>query len=90
MITDLILFKRRVLRREDIKGFSLSEYPLRGINFKSILLYLYNGQKVELPQFLFLNFKQLTRSLQESGIKFLGEEPYIWKWIDSRYYKFDK
>lgn len=48
IITDLILFKRRVLRSEDIKGFSLSEYPLRGINFKSILLYLDNGQKVEL------------------------------------------
>ena len=48
------------------------------------------GEKIELPQFLFFNFKNLAPSLQENGITFLGEEPYIWKWVDSRVYKFDK
>jgi hypothetical protein len=90
IITDHLLFKRRVLRGNDIKGFSLSEYPLRGMKVKSILLYLSNGEKIELPQFLFFNFKNLAPSLQENGITFLGEEPYIWKWVDSRVYKFDK
>jgi hypothetical protein len=90
IITDHLLLKRRVLRGDDIKGFSLSEYPLRGMKVKSILLYLSSGKKVEFPQFLFFNFKSLSPSLQESGITFLGEEPYIWKWVDSRYYKFDE
>lgn len=90
IITDHLLFKRRVLRGDDIKGFSLSEYPLRGMKVKSILLYLSTGEKIEFPQFMFFNFKSLAPSLQESGITFLGEEPYIWKWVDSRVYKYDQ
>jgi hypothetical protein len=90
IITDHLRFKRQVLQRADIKGFSLSEYPLRGLSVKSILLYLSNGEKIELPQFLFFNFKQLAPALEQSGVKFLGQEPYIWKWIDSRRYKFDE
>jgi hypothetical protein len=90
IIKDLILFKHRTLQKADIKGFSLSEYPLRNNIFKSILFYLGDGTKVEFPQFLFLNFKKLTQALKESGITFFGEEPYVWKWVDSRYYKFDE
>jgi len=89
IVTDLFTFRKRVFQAADIKGFSLSEYPLRGLKVKSILLYLDNGQKIEFPQFLFFNFKRLTQALQENGFKFLGEEPYVWKWVDSRYYKFD-
>ena len=90
VITDLFTFKKRVLHGADIKGFSLAEYPLRGLKVKSILLYLVNGQKIEFPQFLFYNFKRLNQALQENGIRFLGEEPFVWKWVDSRYYKFDE
>jgi hypothetical protein len=90
IMSDHLRFKRLVLQRAEIKGFSLSEYPLRGLSVKSVLLYLSNGKKIELPQFLFFNFKQLAPALEESGVKFLGQEPYIWKWIDSRTYKFDQ
>jgi hypothetical protein len=89
IIKDHLLFRTSVLRSEEIKGFSLSEYPIRISGIQSILLYLVNGQKIEFPQFLFFNFKKLSRSLRECGIPFLGEEPYRWKWIDSRIYKFD-
>jgi|GEM_PF-6433957 len=88
-IKDQLLFRSFVLRNDEIKGFSLSEYPIRISGIKSILLYLINGEKIEFPQFLIFNFKKLTRALEKSGVPFLGEEPYIWKWIDSRRYKFD-
>jgi hypothetical protein len=90
IITDHLRCKRQTLQRADIKGFSLSEYPLRGLSVKSILLYLSSGKKIELPQFLFFNFKQLPPALEQNGIKFLGKEPYSWKWIDSRTYKYDQ
>ena len=89
IVKDHLLFRSAALRQEEIKGFSLSEYPVRLKGVHSILFYLVNGQKIEFPQFLFLNFKKLTTALEESGITFLGEEPYIWKWVDSRIYKFD-
>jgi hypothetical protein len=89
VIKDHLLFRSSALGQAEIKGFSLSEYPIRLKGVQSILLYLINGQKIEFPQFLFLNFRKLTTALEESGIPFLGEEPYIWKWIDSREYKFD-
>lgn len=88
-VTDVLRFKKRALAAADIKGFSLSEYPLRGFKFKSILVYLKNGEKLEFPQFLFLNFRKLAQCLEQNGIRFLGNEPYVWKWIDSRYYKYD-
>jgi hypothetical protein len=88
-LTDNLLFKRLTLQHTAIKGFSLSEYPLRGLKVKSILLYLSSGQKIELPQFMFFNFKHLSPALEQAGIAFLGEEPFIWKWPDSRAYKYD-
>jgi hypothetical protein len=89
IIKDRMFFKSFSLPQSEIKGFSLSEYPIRICGIQSILLYLVNGQKIEFPQFLFFNFKKLAKALEESGISFLGKEPYIWKWIDSRIYKFD-
>jgi hypothetical protein len=89
MIKDKLFFKSSILRHDEIKGFSLAEYPIRIRGVRSILLYLVDGHKIEFPQFLFFNFKNLAGALEESGIPFLGEEPYIWKWVDSRIYKFD-
>lgn len=90
IIKDHLLFRSFALRTDEIKGFSLSEYPIRISGVQSILLYLINGEKIEFPQFLFFNFKKLAKGLEQDGVPFLGKEPYIWKWIDSRVYKFDK
>ena len=89
IVKDHLLFRSFTLRHGEIKGFSLSEYPVKIKGIQSILLYRVNGRKIEFPQFLFLNFRKITKALEESGISFLGEEPYIWKWVDSRIYKFD-
>ena len=89
IIKDKLLFRSTILLPEDIKGYSLSEYPIR-FKVRSILFYLNNGKKIEFPQFLFFNFKKLIKALEPHGIKFLGEEGYYWKWVDSREYKYDK
>jgi len=86
IVKDMILFKRRTLRSNDIKGFSLMEYTMGGIRLmgwvkgKSIMLYLEDGDKIEFPEFLFMNFTKMDRALEESGLQFFGIESIEWRW----------
>lgn len=74
---------------QEIKGYSLSNYPTKIRDFKEIIIYLKNGKKIELPQFLFFNFKDLMQSLNMSDINFLGHENFKWKFLDSRVYQYE-
>ncbi|MNR26767.1 hypothetical protein D3C85_1440030 [compost metagenome] len=85
-----ILFgKKELIKANQIKGFSTSEYPIKIWNFKSIILYLENGKKIELPQFLYFNFNEIENQFIEKSIRKLGHEKYKWKFFDSRYYKYE-
>ena len=56
------------------------EYPMRGARAKSIILYISEEEKLEFPEFLFLNFKKLDKALEESGLQFFGVESREWRW----------
>ena len=85
------IFGRHLSLDEDFKGFSISSYGDRKAiyDFKTLIFYFTNGQKIELPQFLYSNFKDIMPSLAEQSIKFLGHEPYKWKNLFSRDYNFE-
>lgn len=73
----------------DFKGYSISRYPTKLWNFKEVILYLKNGKKIEIPQFLYINFKDFLEALQKSKLTHLGYEPYKWKFPDGRKFLFD-
>ena len=82
--------KKELLKTDQIKGFSTSIYPIKVWNFKSIILYLKNGKKLEMPQFLYFNFNEIENKLIENSVIKLGHEKYKWKFFDSRYYEFEQ
>jgi len=88
-VTYAIFKTERIIHKSEIKGFSLTTYPTKVWNFKEILIYLTNGEKIELPQFLYWNFKDFKSGLESNELKFLGFERFRWKFLDSRYYQFD-
>ena len=88
-VYNIITLTLTSLDKNDIKGFSTSVVPYRIWNFKQITIYIKDGRKFELMQFEFFNFKKISESLIERNYEFLGQEPYIWKWFDSRVYKYE-
>ena len=86
---NIILRKSVIIRFTEIKGFSTSNYPTKIWNWKSIIIYLGNGEKIEIPQFLYFNFKNISLELEKAGIISLGHEKFRWKFFDSRYYDFE-
>ena len=40
-------------------------------------------------QFAYFNFKKIKQTLVDKKYNYFGYEPYIWKWVDSRVYKYD-
>lgn len=88
-IIDAVFKTERAIHTSEIKGFSLTTYPTKGWDFKEILIYLSNGEKIELPQFLYWNFKDIKPGLELNGLRFLGFEKFRWKFFDSRHYEFD-
>ncbi|WP_207429505.1 hypothetical protein [Pedobacter sp. SYSU D00535] len=89
-VINLLTFQKTAISKKEILGFSTSEIPYKIGNFKEILIYLKNGDKIDLMQFAYFNFKKIEPALIDKRYDFLGYEPYIWKWVNSRVYKFDK
>ena len=89
-VIDAIFKSERLIDKSEIKGFSLTTYPTKVWDFKEILIYLTTGEKIELPQFLYTNFKDIKSEFERKGLKFLGHERFRWKFLDSRYYQFDQ
>ena len=89
IVTDAILKKQYVVSNYEIKGFSLSKYPTKIWDFDEVVIYLNNGNKMELPQFLYWNFKDIKPAFDDNDVMFLGHEPFRWKFLDSRHYQFD-
>jgi len=86
---NLLTFSRKTIYKDDIKGFSTSKVPYRIWNFKQIIIYLKDGTKISLMQFAYFNFKKIKPILVDKKYNYLGHEPYIWKWFDSRVYRYD-
>lgn len=88
-VIDAVSKKQHVISKAAIKGFSLSKYPTRIWNFDEVIIYLSNGNKIELPQYLYWNFKEIKPAFESNGIPFLGFERFRWKFLDSRHYEFE-
>lgn len=75
---------------ENFKGYSISNYFHRvsAYNFKTVIFYFENGLVVELPQFLYWNFKHIQPVLENCSLNYLGQEPFKWKNLISRKYFF--
>ncbi len=89
ILKDAVNSKEKRIPKNKVKGFSTTTYNTRAWNFKSLILYLANGDKIEFPQFLYWNFKDFKVALEENNIQYLGHEPYRWKWFDKRHYQYD-
>ena len=89
VLKDAMTLTEKFCDNDTIKGFSTTVYKTRIWNFKEIILYFKNGDKLHFPQFLYWNFKDIQPSLIDHRILYLGHEPYRWKWFDSRHYLFD-
>lgn len=89
VVNDALWKKEYVIEKSRIKGFSVSTYPTRFWDFKEIIVYFHNGDKMELPQFLYWNFKDISPTFTANNLVFLGNERFRWKFFDSRYYQFD-
>lgn len=70
----------RYLTPPEIVGYRISDYPMRFWNFKCLVLYLKTGERWELPQFLYWNFRDIAPGLEQIGVEYLGTEKYRFKW----------
>ncbi|NTS44019.1 hypothetical protein HRG84_24280 [Flavisolibacter sp. BT320] len=89
-LEDAITRKQRHIDKNQLLGFSTTVYETKAWNFKSMIFYFTDGDKIEFPQFLYWNFKDIKQMLIDNDIKYFGHEPYRWKWFDTRHYYFDK
>lgn len=86
---NVLTFGTKTINKGDIKGFSTSTVRYRIWNFHQIIIYLIDGTKIDIMQFAYFNFKDIKPTLLGKNYKYLGDEPYIWKWPNSRVYTFD-
>ena len=86
---NILTFKTKTIDKNDIKGFSTSVVPYRIWNFKQVIIYLKDGTKIDIMQFAYFNFKKIKPTLVDKKYNYLGHETYIWKWVNSRVYKYD-
>ena len=86
---NLLTLKTKTIFKNDIKGFSTSTVRYRIWNFEQIIIYLKDGTKINIMQFAYFNFKKIKQTLVDKKYNYFGYEPYIWKWVDSRVYKYD-
>ena len=86
---NFLTLKTKTIYKDDIKGFSTSIVPYRIWDFKQIIIYLKDGSKIDIMKFAYFNFKKIKPTLVDKQYNYLGHEPYIWKWVNSRVYKYD-
>lgn len=90
ILKDAVSFTEILIDKSNLKGFSTSICQTNVWGFKTIIFYFVNGGKMEFPQFLYWNFKDIKPALEDNKISYLGHEPYRWKWFDTRHYFFDR
>ncbi|MFT3934147.1 MAG: hypothetical protein QM726_11065 [Chitinophagaceae bacterium] len=82
------LFWRRIDITNSIQGYSRTDFGSRGTSKKTLILYLNDGRKINMPKFMYFNFSEIETHFIDNKIKFLGEEPYKWKNLIQRKYQY--
>ena len=85
-----VIFNRVLPLDASFKGYTNSEYGSSRaiVKFETLIFYLSDGRIIEFPQMLYRNFKSIKKSLEDNDIRSLGYEPFIWKNLVSRSYKY--
>jgi hypothetical protein len=77
-LMDAITGKEVCFELTEIKGYSTSVYIIQIRNFETIFLHFHNGKKIEFPQFLYWNFKDIKPAFEAYSIPYLGvDKPAI-------------
>jgi len=87
LIDNLLLKKENISNTS--KGYSKSQFGKLQTNYNTIIIYLLDGRKVNLPKFMYINFKEIEKQLDTAGISFLGNEQFQWKNIIQRKYQYN-
>jgi hypothetical protein len=77
-LMDAITGKEVCFDLSEIKGYSTSIYKINIRDFETIFLHLNTGKKIEFPQFLYWNFKDIRPAIEAYSIPYLGfDKPAI-------------
>lgn len=87
-LRNIYSFKEARVLHEDIMGFSTTHIATDFKKFHGMILYLKDGSVFEFHKTLFPNFDEMKKRLANDKIKYLGHEPFVYKWFFFRKYLF--
>jgi hypothetical protein len=90
----IFLHDKLLFRKNDItpivKGYSRTQFGnFQNIFSNTLIIYLTDRRKINIPKFLYLNFRDIESALIESKVQLLGDEPFKWKNAIQREYHYD-
>ncbi|WP_348082397.1 hypothetical protein [Mucilaginibacter sp.] len=88
-----IILKDYLIWREtnittQIKGYSSSYYGYKN-DIKCLIIYLKDNRHINMPRYMYFNYKDIEPAFQQLKLPFLGNELFVGKYIISRAYRFD-
>lgn len=84
-----ITFKKKIIPKSEIKGFSKSWAMARAKSYDLTIIYLKNGDKIIFHELDFYNYYEIKPNLTKLGYYYLGHEGEEFKGFFTRVYKFD-
>ncbi len=84
-----IIFKKKIIPKSEIKGFSKSWTMGKGKSSDLTIIYLKNGDKIIFHELEFYNYYEIKPNLTKLGYYYFGQEGEEFKGYFTRIYKFD-
>jgi hypothetical protein len=84
-----ITFKKKIIPKSEIKGFSKSWAMARAKSYDLTIIYLKNGDKIIFHELDFHNYYEIKPNLTKLGYYYFGHEGEEFKGFFTRIYKFD-
>jgi hypothetical protein len=84
-----IIFKKKIIPKSEIKGFSKSWAMARAKSYDLTIIYLKNGDKIIFHELDFYNYYEIKPNLTKLGYYYFGHEGEEFKGFFTRIYKFD-
>ena len=72
-----------------IKGYSSSYYGYKN-DIKCLIIYLKDKRHINMPRYMYFNYRDIEPALQQLNLPFLGNELFVGKYVISRAYQFDE
>lgn len=84
-----ITFKKKIIPKSEIKGFSKSWAMARAKSYDLTIIYLKNGNKIIFHELDFYNYYEIKPNLTKLGYYYFGHEGEEFKGFFTRVYKFE-